>query len=667
MASNGRHRELAPVKGRGPTSPISRASSSISFGARQVPKRSKIDRACVNCRTFRRKCSGAHPCQSCSSNELDCSYMPEDRSTKMTLGTAVEYIAKLEERLRAFESSEKRGTDSYYHSHKANHANLQRQLENTFSGGRHDMGPLLRGCSQFNSATLHPEFYGPSASDAVMDRIETSRMTGTRISVRAAEHEISEYTSGESPEAQISQVRAARAAPQPLAPKADVDRYVQRYFTTTHRLYPILEERDFWIRYSQFWIEHNAGQESHDLWPALLNMILALGHQLAATDLNYAVGQHDNPNYHGVLYFNSAKSSFVDTFFLGGDILAVQCMFLGFVWLYNEQRLHEAYLMLGASARTGYGIGLHREATNWNTSNHQSSSRTAIWWCIFINETQMAALLGRPCAIQLDEVDIPTFPLDVPAVEFRYVERMRQFSRLTWEWYYETYSLVYKGSSAIEREKVSVASDSALSNWQMAWNHSRSDSSHELIVKMYMYFIRVLLSRPFLALILQGTKKDQQAEDTGKESAARCIDVSIKLVELVTTIDFDSDGTLHAALFQATHFLWNGVLSLLWYVSESSEKRQLDHDRNLVEGHIRVAIKFFDKYQQCLPMARIAAENASRLLSSANGETQADNLGFDFFPNVEMGPSDAYFDFMSFSDLPNLGWNNESAEIALVE
>lgn len=170
-----------------------------------------------------------------------------------------------------------------------------------------------------------------------------------------------------------------------------------------------------------------------------------------------------------------------------------------------------------------------------------------------------------------------------------------------------------------------------------------------------MYFIRVLLSRPFLALILQSPRKENQTEDTGKETAARCIDVSIKLVELITTIDFDSDGTLHAALFQATHFLWNGVLSLLWYVSESSEKSRLDHDRDLVEGHIRVAIKFFEKYQQCLPMAHIAAENASRLLSSANGETQAENLGFDFFPNVEMGPSDAYFDFMSFSDLPNLG------------
>jgi Fungal specific transcription factor domain len=195
--------------------------------------------------------------------------------------------------------------------------------------GRHDMGPLLRGCSQFNSATLHPEFYGPSASDAVMNRIETSRMTGTRISFRAAEREISEYTSGETPEAQLQQYKILRTASHPLPPKAVVDRCVQRYFTTTHRLYPILEERDFWIRYSQFWIEHSTNHESHDLWLALLNMILALGHQLGATDLNYALEQQHDPHYHGLQYFNSAKSSFVDTFFSGGDILAVQCMFLG--------------------------------------------------------------------------------------------------------------------------------------------------------------------------------------------------------------------------------------------------------------------------------------------------------------------------------------------------
>jgi hypothetical protein len=192
------------------------------------------------------------------------------------------------------------------------------------------MGPLLRGCSQFNSETLHPEFYGPSASDAVMDRIETSRLTGTRISIRAAEHEISEYTSSESPDAQLPRATAAaRPSSHPLPPKIDVDYYVQRYFTTTHRLYPILEERDFWIRYSQFWMEYNTNQRSHDLWPALLNMILALGHQLASTDLDYVLKQPHDPNYHGVLYFNSAKSSFVDSFFSGGDILAVQCMFLG--------------------------------------------------------------------------------------------------------------------------------------------------------------------------------------------------------------------------------------------------------------------------------------------------------------------------------------------------
>ncbi len=179
--------------------------------------------------------------------------------------------------------------------------------------------------------------------------------------------------------------------------------------------------------------------------------------------------------------------------------------------------------------------------------------------------------------------------------------------------------------------------------------------------------MRVLLSRPFLAFILQSPKRDQRVEDTSRASAARCIDASIKLVELITTIDFDSDGTLHSALFQATHFLWNGTLSLLLYVSESANKGGLEYDRDKIEGHIHVAIKFFNKYQQCLHMARVAAENATRLLSRANGETHTENLGFDFFPSIEMSPSEAYFDFMSFSDLPNLGWNNENGEMALGE
>jgi hypothetical protein len=191
-----------------------------------------------------------------------------------------------------------------------------------------------------------------------------------------------------------------------------------------------------------------------------------------------------------------------------------------------------------------------------------------------------------------------------------------------------------------------------------------------LTLRADVCFMRVLLSRPFLAFILQSPKVDQRVEDTGKASAASCIDASIKLVELITAVDFDSDGTLHASLFQATHFLWNGTLSLLLYVSESGNKQGLEYDRNMIEGHIHVAINFFNRYRQCLHMAWVAAENATRLLSRANGETQTEteNLGFDFFPSNEIYPSsEAYFDFLSFSDLPNLGWNNESGTMALEE
>lgn len=179
------------------------------------------------------------------------------------------------------------------------------------------MGPLLLGCNQFNSATLHPEFYGPSASDAVMDRIETLMMSGRRNSICHPDRETQKFAPDDMP----------KSSP-PLPPKPLVDQYVQRFFTTTHRLYPILEERAFWLRYSQFWAEPGAHQ-SDNLWLSLLYMILALGHQLAATDLSPVLQQRHNPDNHGGVYFNLAKSTFVDSYFSGGDILAVRCMFLG--------------------------------------------------------------------------------------------------------------------------------------------------------------------------------------------------------------------------------------------------------------------------------------------------------------------------------------------------
>jgi hypothetical protein len=182
------------------------------------------------------------------------------------------------------------------------------------------MGPLLLGCNQLNSATLHPEFYGPSASDAVMDRIETSMMSGRRDAIPHPDRETPESASDETLEPS-----------RPLPSKSVVDDYVQRFFTTTHRLYPILEERSFWLRYSQFWVEPGS-QRPENQWLPLLYMILALGHQLRATDLNLGLQQHHDPNNHGAVYFKLAKSAIADSFFSGGDILAVRCMFLG-VWI----------------------------------------------------------------------------------------------------------------------------------------------------------------------------------------------------------------------------------------------------------------------------------------------------------------------------------------------
>jgi hypothetical protein len=190
------------------------------------------------------------------------------------------------------------------------------------------MGPLLLGYNQFNSATRHPEFYGPSASDAVMDRIEASMTTGRHATFHNPDREVSESASDEILGPMISNVGSTNISFGSLPPKSVVDQYVQRFFTTTHRLYPILEERTFWLRYSQFWVE-TGSQKSDSLWLSLLYMMLALGHQLAATDTNSRLEQRLNLDNHGSMYFMLAKSSFADLFFSGGNILAVRCMFLG--------------------------------------------------------------------------------------------------------------------------------------------------------------------------------------------------------------------------------------------------------------------------------------------------------------------------------------------------
>ncbi len=48
--------------------------------------------------------------------------------------------------------------------------------------------------------------------------------------------------------------------------------------------------------------------------------------------------------------------------------------------LYNQQRLHEAYAMLGAATRVGYAIGMHRELIKLDASIHEINGWCASWW-----------------------------------------------------------------------------------------------------------------------------------------------------------------------------------------------------------------------------------------------------------------------------------------------
>lgn len=99
---------------------------------------------------------------------------------------------------------------------------------------------------------------------------------------------------------------------------------------------------------------------------------------------------------------------------------------------------------------------------------------------------ELAAVSGRPCAIQPREVDAKRFDLATSPVDLQYIECMRQFSSLAWEAYEQVYSLSLRHTSVAERAESIKSSDDGLISWYQAWYNECdwSKEPHGLIIRL---------------------------------------------------------------------------------------------------------------------------------------------------------------------------------------
>ncbi|KIW22753.1 uncharacterized protein PV07_11019 [Cladophialophora immunda] len=624
-------------------------------------KRTKTEQACSNCRALRRKCNGGSPCKTCQENSLPCHYGGDVRAPeKLTLAKAMKRIAQLEDRLRIYEGYTAGQSQNEAGLSPPRHSDQVYATATEASRSEDDMAQLLRGVN-YLTISRNPEFYGGSSSNAIISAVEATEELGDQSSTSRMEWPLNRASLWLENAANL---RFAKVAGSSLPPRPVADDYVNRYFQTAHRLYPILNRISFMERYRNFWEGLPTEGKGYELWAAVLYMVLAHGHQCSTVDPDDRVRNDALASQHGETCFNLAKSTFVDVPFSGGDMSAVNSMFLAFVWLFNQQRLHEAYAMLGTSARIGYAIGLHRELKSVDAHVLDTNGWCATWWCLFIYETELATLSGRPCGIQPREVDVRPFPLDTSPIDLQYLERMRQFSYLAWDAYEQVYSLAFKHSGVSERAAALRAADGAICAWYDGWYHDStwSKEPHGLVIRLRYLNLRILLYRAFLNLVVQKREKQMEVKEESVVAAARCIEMAMSLIHVTTTsINVGSSGTLQAALFHTMGYLWNATLALLLYVRSESTHDLLAAtipDRGKIIDTIESAAVFFTRHQEALPFARVASEKIRRLLkkvatgyvSSDTPSTSTDiHAGFAV-PNLES--PDRILNFVPGFDVP---------------
>lgn len=189
----------------------------------------------------------------------------------------------------------------------------------------------LRALSRLKLDSSSPEFYGGSFSGNILHAVETAILSEQKNGTDSSSNQICDevpssqklFESSKTPD-YLHFISGLNESPTTtLPPRLSTDAYIEYYFETTHRLYPILNRESFCSYYEGLWVEWS--QDVHRT--ALLHIVLALVYQTNAAASNSA-GETEGRLDEGAVFYALAKNALADVALSGGGLAAVQTMFL---------------------------------------------------------------------------------------------------------------------------------------------------------------------------------------------------------------------------------------------------------------------------------------------------------------------------------------------------
>ncbi len=236
-------------------------------------------------------------------------------------------------------------------------------------------------------------------------------------------------------------------------PERDLsDTLVRTFFDCIHPLFPVLDEREFNLRYAELFNQATrtdaigadggnvaaAAPKADGLFIASLFAVYACASrivqdprvcpmgkeaQLYGYDARATAGKPSNGNTRKEETVNFALAGV--QFFARSQLLAlhksqetrveqVQTHALLAYYMASSNCAARAWLIIGQALRMACDLGLHRNLTHLGLDYHTLEIRRRVWWNVYILDRLLSVSLGRPLGIEDASVD-----QELPSLEFQ--------------------------------------------------------------------------------------------------------------------------------------------------------------------------------------------------------------------------------------------------------
>jgi transcriptional regulatory protein GAL4 len=178
---------------------------------------------------------------------------------------------------------------------------------------------------------------------------------------------------------------------------AQLEPFVDAYFSTYHISYPIIHEATFRAQFMEI-IPRPKGNS----WQVLLHIVATMG-AFAASETAPEID---------LALFEAAKARMSIDMFETGNITLVQALTLTSNYVQKRNKPNSGYNYLGLAKRMALGIGLHKEFKDWHSRPLMLEIRRRVWWCLYIFDVGAIITFSRPLDLPKDGIEVQ-LPLNV--------------------------------------------------------------------------------------------------------------------------------------------------------------------------------------------------------------------------------------------------------------